>query len=43
MRGRPVVENMPDPARWLREQGIGGVSLNPDPVVGARRYLGGEG
>ena len=33
----------PDLARWLMEQGIDSVSLNPDTVVETWLYLGGEG
>jgi pyruvate,water dikinase len=33
----------PDLARWLMEQGISSVSLNPDTVVETILYLGGEG
>ena len=33
----------PDLARWLMEQGIDSVSLNPDSVVETWLYLGGEG
>ena len=33
----------PDLARWLMEEGIDSVSLNPDSVVETWLYLGGEG
>ena len=33
----------PDLARWLMEEGIDSVSLNPDTVVETWLYLGGEG
>ena len=33
----------PDLARWLMDQGIDSVSLNPDTVVETWLYLGGEG
>ena len=33
----------PDLARWLMEQGIDSISLNPDTVVETWLYLGGEG
>ena len=32
----------PDLARWLMEQGIASVSLNPDTVVETWLYLAGE-
>jgi pyruvate,water dikinase len=32
----------PDLARWLVEQGIDSLSLNPDSVVETWLYLGGE-
>jgi pyruvate,water dikinase len=33
----------PDLARWLMEQGITSVSLNPDTVVDTWLFLAGEG